>query len=70
MASISTNQMRMAILSVYPNSSRWAHRVDNMRPIQIYAVYRKFEKEGRFDRSRKEDDYHQLTLFELGMKDG
>ena len=66
MAYMTTNDMRMAILSVYPDSSRWRRRVEKMRGIQVYAVYKKFEKEGRFDKSRKED-FHQMTLFELGM---
>lgn len=68
MAYMTTNDMRLALQAVYPDSSRWKRRVENMRGIQVYAVYKKFEKEGRFEKSKKED-FHQMTLFELGMKD-
>lgn len=61
--------MRQWIASVYPGT-KWAERALYSMPArQVVAVYRSMEKAGKFNKKpQKEKAYHQLTLWELGVR--
>lgn len=40
-------QKRAAVLAVYPNSVTWKHRVREMTPEQVTAIYLRFKTEGK-----------------------
>ena len=40
-------QMRAAVLAVYANSVTWKHRVREMSPEQVIAIYMRFKEEGK-----------------------
>lgn len=45
---MSVDQMREAILEVYPNST-WRRKVDKMPDEQVIAIYMSFLNNGRFE---------------------
>lgn len=63
--------MRSLIASCYDGIS-WKMRCSRMDPKQVYAIYSKFESEGRFNKpkKKKKEDYKQLTLFDFGLETG
>ena len=56
--------MRAAIKSVYPNAT-WAAKVAKMYDMQVIAIYYKFERDGKFDKPKKEQATGQLTVFDF-----
>lgn len=50
-------------------SPRWSCKVDAMADNQVIAVYRNFEKTGKFNKKRrinkKEPTYVQMTIFDF-----
>lgn len=40
-------QKRAAVLAVYKNSVTWKHRVAQMTPEQVIAIYLRFKEEGK-----------------------
>lgn len=63
--------MRMAIASVYPGV-RWKARAQSMPDNQVFAIYKKFQSDGKFDKKKKtkkvqkneEPTYYQYTIFD------
>lgn len=58
------------------NNATWHEKVLRMSDVQVYALYYKFKSEGLFDEKiakKKDEQYHQMTLFEwqkeLGLDD-
>ena len=62
-------EMKTAVKSLY-DSSAWRYKVDLMKKEQIYAIYQKSNKAGKFNKEKKEEDYHQLTLAEVEKEYG
>ena len=75
---LSIEQMRLAIAECY-SGWKWKNRVSRMRSNQVYAVYKKFEAEGRFQKKPRGKNltkdghltlpkndilYHQIDMFE------
>lgn len=46
-------EMKNAILSVYPTSASWKRKVDAMHESQITAVFLSFQKSGAFNKPAK-----------------
>lgn len=64
---MSVDQMRKAIIDVYPGTS-WLNRVYRMGDNQIIAIYYKFKKEGKFDKVKPQkspgENFHQMTIYD------
>lgn len=56
--------MRAEIAKCYP-AKKWQDRVKNMLPNQVIAIYKKFEKDGRFKRLKQKPKYKQLSLWDF-----
>lgn len=67
--------MRAKIAQCYDGIA-WKDKCRRMRDNQVYAVYMNFQRTGKFDKRRnevkqrikKDAEYHQVTLFELGLE--
>lgn len=52
------------------HSAKWVEKVNNMSNAQVIAIYKKFEKDGLFDKpkklklGKKQDLYYQFTIFD------
>lgn len=56
--------MRSEIIKVY-KSKTWHERVKHMPDSQVVAIYKSFERKGKFKSvQNKQSDYHQITLGE------
>lgn len=63
MATVSFDEMKLAVIGLYPNP-RWKYRVDKMMPNdQIVAIYFTALREGRFRKKDEDKCYRQLNLF-------
>ncbi len=56
--------MRGKIAECYPGKA-WQNRVANMSPSQVFAIFKKFEKDGRFKRLKQKPKYKQLTIWDI-----
>lgn len=66
-------KMRSEIMLVYPGD-KWKHRVKHMHPNQVIAIYRSFQRNGKFAGLRQAagelipppppSPYHQMTIEE------
>ena len=56
-------QMRSKIAKVYDNFT-WRNKVARMPREQVLAIYFSFQEQGKFDKKKQKDDYHQIDIFE------
>lgn len=70
---MSISQMREAIAKVY-EGIRWKARVSKMAENQVIAIYRSFQKSGKFEKKKEtvkrqsNSNYQQLTMFDYGYR--
>lgn len=56
------------------HSAKWVEKVNNMGPAQVIAIYKKFQKDGLFDKPKKltlgknKETYYQFTIFDYMNK--
>lgn len=68
MATIS--EMRLYLMSKYPNSLKWQERVSKMHTRQVIAIYKKWTTQEIVEGARKngllpeDTSYHQINMFE------
>ena len=65
--SISKSMQRTAIAGCYDSVS-WKRKVREMPDYQVYAIYKKFMEEGRFEKKKeyaRKEEYRQLTIFDF-----
>lgn len=62
------SEMRLYLMSRYPNSLKWHKKVTDMPTRQIVAIYRNLKR--RADKvnvnffNNEPEDYHQIDMFE------
>jgi hypothetical protein len=61
MASMTDQQLRSSLKGMYPNSSGWHRKVDEMSKNQAFAIWMRFEEQR--EKEEFEDLYVQATLF-------
>lgn len=44
MSSLSVNEMKKQLLTMYPNGTKWRLKVLNMSDSQVLAIYKKYQK--------------------------
>lgn len=66
----SIHEKRLILLGCYDGAPAWKAKVSQMRPRQVYAVYKSFKENGYFEREAEEfrqqskEEYRQLTLWD------
>ena len=62
MATIS--EMRLYLMSRYPNSLKWHRKVQNMPTRQVVAIYKKMSADPLENMYVRDPKYHQIDMFE------
>lgn len=57
------SEMRRKVKNVYGNST-WDRKVDNMPDNQVIAIFYNMQEKGMFRKTKKQDKYHQIDLYE------
>lgn len=67
---MSVDQMREAIAKVYDNPT-WEYKVRRMADNQVIAIYKNFQRTGRFDKKKattlrkgRNHNYRQMSIFD------
>ena len=57
-------EMRLYLMSRYPNSLKWHKKVQNMPTRQVIAIYRSMHNREILDKPIEYSEYHQIDMFE------
>ena len=59
-------EMRLYLMSRYPNSLKWHKKVQNMPTKQIVAIYKRMKEleNKNFVHPHNDSNYHQIDMFE------
>lgn len=70
---MTVDQMRKAIIKVYPNDT-WRRKVNRMYDNQVIAIYHSFKEHGKFDEvkkreksEKKKQKYEQVSMFDFNL---
>lgn len=60
------SEMRLYLMSRYPNSLKWHKKVQNMPTRQVVAIYKKMKRdeEKNLVHPHNNSNYHQIDMFE------
>ena len=60
------SEMRLYLMSRYPNSLKWHKKVQNMPTRQVVAIYKKMKRdeENNLVHPHNDSNYHQIDMFE------
>lgn len=60
------SEMRLYLMSRYPNSLKWHKKVQNMSTRQVVAIYKKMKRdeEKNLVHPHNDSNYHQIDMFE------
>ena len=58
------SEMKLYLMSRYPNSLKWHKKVQNMPTKQVVAIYRSMHNREILDKPIEYSDYHQIDMFE------
>ncbi len=57
------SEMRLYLMSRYPNSLRWHEKVKNMPTKRVVAIYKKMSSD-KTEICHNNSNYHQIDMFE------
>ena len=60
------SEMRLYLMSRYPNSLKWHKKVQNMPTRQVIAIYKRMKEleEKNLVHPHNDPNYHQIDMFE------
>lgn len=63
-------EMRREIMDMYPNGKNWHRRVEKMPANQVFAIYQSMINRKEPVISEKEEEYHQIDIWEWLIERG